>query len=378
MCDKGILPTITFVIYDLSAGGAQRVMSMMANYWAAKGWTITIITFDDGSTPPFYDLLPGIRHMPLDVAEESSFAIKGILNNLDRVRVLSRAIRSSNPDAVISFMNTVNVLTLMATRILGIPVLVSERTDPAMHNIGRVWERLRLLFYPYSVCIIVQTDRARDYFPVEMRKSVAIIPNPVNILPYNEVILPVRGKDKPCPSQMIVAMGRFEEEKGFDLLLQAFARVHCVHLDWTLTILGDGPLRSKLEALCEKSGLSGSVSLPGNVRNPHTYLINADIFVLSSRFEGFPNAILDAMVCGLPVIATDCRSGPREILRDGVDGILVQPDDVDALAAAMERLISSEAERAELGARAVEVRERFGMDAIMGQWEKILEKACPR
>lgn len=374
MCDKGILSAITFIISDLSAGGAQRVMSMMANYWAAKGWTITIITFDDGSTPPFYDLLPGIRHMPLDVAEESSFAIKGILNNLDRVRVLSRAIRSSSPDAVISFMNTVNVLTLMATRRLGIPVLVSERIDPAMHNIGRVWERLRLLFYPYAVCIIVQTDRARDYFPVEMRKSVSIIPNPVNILPYNEIILPVRGEDKPA----IVAMGRFEEQKGFDLLLQAFARVHCVYPGWTLTILGDGPLRPELEALCEASGLTGSVSLPGNVKNPHTYLINADMFVLSSRFEGFPNAILDAMACGLPVIATDCRSGPREIIRDGVDGILVQPDDVDALAATMERLISSEAERAELGARAVEVRERFGMDAIMGQWEKILEKACSR
>jgi len=169
-------------------------------------------------------------------------------------------------------------------------------------------------------------------------------------------------------------MGRFYHQKGFDLLLRAFARLKDRYAQWTLTILGDGPLRDELQRLCEKLGVSERVFLPGRVKNPEHFLKQAELFVLPSRFEGFPNALCEAMACGLPVIASDCPSGPREIIRDGKDGVLVPNQDIRALTGAMGWLMSNEAERNRLAAAAVEVIERFGMEKIIKRWESVLCK----
>jgi len=367
---------LTLIISSLSAGGAERVMSLLANYWAAKEWKITLLVFHDGTEAPFYELDSRIRHLPLGIAGDSPNLFIGIWNNLKRIQTLQSAIAESKPDAVISFVDQANVLTLLATRLLNVPVVVSERVDPALYSIGRTWEQLRRWIYPWADRLVVQTKGALSYFSSGQQTCVCIIPNPV--------LLPTWGKntsDKPlvgrtsakdATARSLIAMGRFTKQKGFDLLLQAFARLKYIHSEWTLTILGDGELRTELESLRDSLGLSSQVYLPGVVRNPHEVLMQADIFVMSSRFEGFPNALCEAMACGLPVISTDCPSGPREIIRDGVDGILVPNEDTEALAAGMDRLMSNEAERKRLSDRAPEVVERFSLEKIMGMWEKLL------
>ncbi|MCH2244480.1 MAG: glycosyltransferase, partial [Crocosphaera sp.] len=137
---------------------------------------------------------------------------------------------------------------------------------------------------------------------------------------------------------------------------------------WSLIILGEGSFRSELECLSQSLDIVNSVHFLGRVKNPYEYLQQADIFVMSSRFEGFPNALCEAMACGLPVISTDCPSGPPEIIRDGIDGILVKNEDIEALAKAMTTLISDEEKRQKLGNAAKEITQRFDLDKIMGMW----------
>jgi GalNAc-alpha-(1->4)-GalNAc-alpha-(1->3)-diNAcBac-PP-undecaprenol alpha-1,4-N-acetyl-D-galactosaminyltransferase len=359
---------LTLIIHSLSSGGAERVMSRMANYWAEKGWKITLLTFDDGIEIPFYDLDDRINHRPLAIAATSSNPVTGIWNNFTSTQGLRTAIIESKPDAVISFMERTNVIAILATRGLDIPILVSERNDPAMLSPGKMWEVLRQWTYPFADRIVVQTERAGNYFAAKFQDRIFVMPNPV-ILPPMEV-------SESAPSlpgdRSLIAVGRLVPQKGFDLLLQAFAKLKDRYPEWMLTILGEGELRPQLESLRQELGLEDRVHLPGRVKNPHELLKQADIFVMSSRFEGFPNALCEAMVCGLAVISTDCPNGPREIIREGVDGVLVPTEDVSGLAAGMEQLMSDPDKRQALAAAAPELAERFSLERVMGMWEELL------
>jgi glycosyltransferase involved in cell wall biosynthesis len=341
-------------------------MSIMANYWAIKGWEITILTFDHGLVSPFFPLSSAVRHIPLCISRNSANKARGVLRNINRVRVLRKAIRASSPDVVISFMDSTNVVTLLAIRGLGLPAVVSEHTDPKMMP-GAGWRKLREWVYPLADRVVVLTHPARRYFSPSLRRRISVIPNPVLPPPVESVCVSERAT---VPT--IISMGRLDYYKGFDILLRAFAHLRHQHKEWKLTIFGEGPMRSDLEALVQTLELDGHVSLPGRIENPYPILRAADLFVMSSRVEGFPMALCEALACGLPVIATDCRTGPREIIRDGVDGLLVKSENVNALMAAMDRLMANETERRALSKNASEVIERFSLNRVMALWEGVL------
>lgn len=357
---------LTLVIYSLSSGGAERVMSTMANYWAGRGWHITLLTFDNGTIPPFYSLSSSVHFTPLDIARTSTSIASAAWNNLWRVFRLRQAIKRSRPQAVISFMDTTNVLTVLATRGLRFPVVVAEHNNPALYRIGRAWAWLRGLTYARADRVIVLTERIRAQFPRSLRNKIMVIPNPVVLAP------PDSAPSGSLPKPLLMAIGRLTEQKGFDLLFKAFARLKDRYPTWQIIILGEGPLRTELENLRDRLGLMHQVHFLGNVTSVFAALRQADLFVLSSRFEGFPNVLCEAMACGVPVIAADCATGPREIVRDGLDGILVPPEDVDALAAAMDYLLGNEQARKRLASRATEVTGRFGLTQVMGTWDTLL------
>lgn len=358
---------ITFVISSLSSGGAERVMSNMANYWANKDWQITLITLAKQDSD-FYPLDKRILRIALEVEKQSSGIIQAVTNNFFRLLSLRSAIKSSQPQVVISFIDSVNVLTLVATRFLNIPIIISERTDPQQHFVNRFWDVLRILFYPYADALIVQSKGTLKWATQKLsEKKIFIISNAVFVKKT-----PFINDTCKFPQPFIVAVGRLGFEKGFDLLLQSFQKIALKYPDWSLVIVGEGKEREVLEEMAIRLGIEQQVSFIGLHKNPMEIMIQASLFVLPSRYEGFPNALLEAMACGLPVISFDCPSGPREIIRHGIDGLLVPAEDVIALTNAMQELIACPEKRLQLSVKAREVTERFSQEKIMEMWEKLL------
>ena len=357
---------VVLVVSSLEPGGAERVVSTMASHWGAKGWAVTLLTFDDGGRPPFYTLDARVHHVPLALARLSPNPLVGGWRNAVRIRALRREIRTRRPDAVIAFTSTTGVVVLLATRGLRVPVLVAEHTDPFLEDLGVAWRTLRNLAYRWATQIVVLNERARGYFGARFSR-VSLIPNPV-VAPS--------GTGGPRVGSLVLSMGRLIQSKRYDLLLLAFARIATDFPAWRLLILGEGPLRPELEALRDDLGLAGRVELPGVLRDPHELLRRADLFVLSSGQEVFPMALCEALACGVPVIATAYHDGVREIVRDDVDGVIVPRGDEKALAAAMAALMTDASARRRLGARGPEIVERYGVNRVMTMWETLLARVA--
>jgi GalNAc-alpha-(1->4)-GalNAc-alpha-(1->3)-diNAcBac-PP-undecaprenol alpha-1,4-N-acetyl-D-galactosaminyltransferase len=362
---------LTLVVSSLGPGGAERVVATLANTWVRRGSAVTVLTLDDGARPPFYPLDPAIRHVPLAVTAVSRGWTEGLARNLGRIRVLRRAIRASRPDAVVSFTDTTNVLTLCAARFTRWPVVASEHSDPERHPLPLAWKRLMLVSYRWASAIVTPNRETREWFPPGLRARTHVIPNPI---PAGAV---PPGGDGGRGGGLVVSIGRLSEEKGHDRLLEAFARLAPARPGWRLFIAGDGPLRGELEDLRDRLGLRERVELPGLVQDVTGLLARADLYVLASRREVFPMALCEAMASGVPAVAMEYRPGVREIVRDGVDGVVVPAGDVPALAAAMGCLMDDPAERRRLGARAVEVVQRYGVDRVLSLWEPLLHAVAP-
>lgn len=347
-------------------------MLAMANYWLDHGHQVTLVTLSSDTTD-WYPRRPQITRVALDLASDSSTIWQALCVNIRRIVRLRRALCASRPSVIVSFMDATNVLTLIAGTGLHVPVIISERTDPRHHRIGRVWQCLRQALYRKADAVVVQTNAVSTWAKGLARPdAVRVIPNPVVLeTPH----LPPRNTHS-SRMRTVVAMGRLSKEKGFDLLLQAFAQCVDTRSGWYLEIMGDGAERAKLEALAGTLGITDQVHFHGRVSNPTTILTCADLFVLSSRYEGFPNALLEAMACGVAVVATDCPSGPRDIIRDAIDGLLIPVDNVDALSHAMGALMDNPEQRVRLGQRAREVRDRFSVRTIMAMWDSLVQELC--
>ncbi len=362
---------VTTVISRLSSGGAERRLVFLAQWLAGQGHSVTLLTRNQPRHEPgFYDVPRSVHLEWADEAAGMDCRWRDIPCQRRRLSAWRKAILETAPDVVISFSDITNIHTLMALKGARVPVVVSERTDPRFHHdINRREKFLRRLLYPKAAAVVLVAEEAlpwaralRPHWPVEY------IPNPVEPAPPVEEHPPPPWLEKPC----IVGMGRLVPAKGFGTLLECFARLAGEFPQWRLCILGEGPLRETLETQARDLGLEGRVLLPGAVNPPWGVLHHADVFVLSSSYEGFPNALCEAMACGVACVSFACPSGPAQIIRHGEDGLLVPNGNAAALTEALRRLLTDQALRRRLGAVAPTLVQRYSVERVMGQWRELL------
>lgn len=358
---------ITLVIGGIHPGGAERVLCNMANWWADRGSFVTLIALVHDGGDLVYPLDPRVNFLPAPNQQER---MPRALAAVRRVWVLRQLLINSRPNIVISFIDATNVRTLLSAVFTGLPIIVSERCDPKLSRISRIFEMLRRSLYPFANAIVVQTAGVMSYFGRAVQKKAFVIPNAV-IRPSMDIIPACEGSSD---RRIIVGMGRLVRQKGFDLLLEAFSIVAPKHPNWDLEIWGEGPLKESLNQKIDSLGIKGRAFMRGRTSNPYFVLRNSDLFVLSSRFEGFPNALCEAMAVGLPVISFDCPSGPREIIRHLEDGVLVPAEDVGTLAKRIGEIVENTDIRERLGVNARKIVVRFGQAKIMRMWEDLIIK----
>lgn len=368
---------VALVISSLQGGGAERVAATMAGGFVERGIRVTLVTL----LAPQHDLYSvpvGVERVALDLREEPRgwTGLAGAMGrNACRLTEITATLREMAPQLVVSFMDSTNVLCVLACQRLRLPLIISQRIDPSHYDDGPAWRLLRRVCYPLAdhvVSISHGIDRRFDWIPSERR---SVIHNPHVRRPSGSDTAPL--KTEPPSDRFVIAIGRLTHQKGFDLLLRAFAEV-ARDSDWSLVVVGEGEDRAALEALRDTLGLQERVLFTGLLVDPFAWLRRAELFVLSSRFEGFGNVIIEAMDAGVAVIVADCPSGPAEIVEHGVDGWLVAAEDVPALARTMREAMAAPEERNRRAARASINVQRFGLERHLDRWQELFSTVLSR
>ena len=354
---------IALIVPHFGTGGAERVASLLCNYWVDQGHSVSAITFEKPGAESSYPLDRRIFVRQTQTLNASSNLPARLTTNVRRLFRIRAALTAFAPQVIVAFTTEANVVALWSALGLGIPVIVSERNQPDRPGLG-IWRRLaRRLSYPIAASLVVQTEPIARWAEERFRVPIHVLPNPVNRL--TSQISSHSGKH-------IVGVGRLVRQKGFDLLIDSFAKIAPRHPEWTLKIYGEGSERLALEARVERYGLIEQIKLPGVCKNIGDVYADAGLFVLPSRFEGYPNALVEALAAGCPVIATNCPGASAQILGGGRYGMLVESENADALAVALDEMLSSETLRANFASQATKAVAALDTPIVGLQWLELL------
>jgi GalNAc-alpha-(1->4)-GalNAc-alpha-(1->3)-diNAcBac-PP-undecaprenol alpha-1,4-N-acetyl-D-galactosaminyltransferase len=348
----------------MGSGGAERVVSILANQ-LSKRFKIIIITFI--KAPIFYELHESIEvfHCTTKILPSRTFfdALKSNLKLVIRVRLL---LKKNDVDLCIGFMTTANVISIISSKWQRIPVIISERNNPFMEDsiVPRFWKIMRRLTYKKANYLVVQTETIKRYYTKTIpEKKLKTIPNPVNPDFYD---FPAMARQN-----IILNVGRLTKQKGQDLLVRAFNNMKPKL--WQLHIVGEGEDRTYLEKLIGDLNMNKSVKLLGRQKNIAKYYNSAKIFAFTSLYEGFPNALSEAMFFGMACVSTDCPTGPAELITEGLNGYLVPVNDQSALEERLLYLMDNEEARLRIGETAKKSMANFKANIIAGQWISLID-----
>jgi glycosyltransferase involved in cell wall biosynthesis len=342
----------------------------LCNHWSSQGHALSVVSFEAADAKPFHELRPEIQLYGLDAVSGGSAS--PAKTNATRIIRLRKLLKKLRPDVMVAFMTDANVIAICAAFGLSIPVVISERNQPDRPGLGTPHRWARTIAYRGAEVIVAQTEQIAQWMRARFQAPVVVIPNPVLLQADRAKHLDtVPGEFK----RQLVSVGRLTRQKGYDILINSFAMLAAQHTNWNLVIYGEGPERSNLQHLIQENRLLNRVQLPGIRIGVSEALAEADLFVLPSRYEGYPNALLEALACGLPVIATDCPGASAEILGKGRHGILVPVEDVSALANAMNAMMSSPDLRQGYAVAARRAVAGLDITTIGGKWLEQLEAA---
>lgn len=340
---------IFLVIPTLKQGGAERVASELAIHFSNKDVEVHLILL--AKSEDFYKVSNLVCIHRLGFVNNGK--IQKIFSEIKVFFKLRSLLKEYKPDSVLSFMDKFNLFTIVSSFFLGLRIFISDRSNPNL-KISPVLYILKKIIYPFSFGVIAQTELAKNtLFNITKHKNITVIPNPVKDIEF----FPEIKKEK-----IILNMGRLVPEKGQKYLIEAFSRLDTK--DWTLVILGEGPLREELEKLIIQLGLINSVILPGAVNNIDEWLAKSSIFAFTSISEGFPNALVEAMAAGLPCVSFDCEAGPSDIIEHGTDGFLVEEKNISELVEKIELLINDPVLYEKISKNALTVRDRYNLNSI--------------
>ena len=400
---------IAFYIGDLAKGGAEHVLRNLAEYFYSQGVETYVVTKTEDEDE--YELSEGITRIIADITPEEE---KGRIYNLfARIRKLRRIWKDIRPDIIVSFIRKNNLMALASSKGLKIPVVVSVRSDPAREFGSEGFRRLSFALFKRAAGIVVLTNEAKEYFPEKLQRKTVVMPNAID-RKFVDVLEGKKNwygigeddltdaKDEEIVAMMyakrrheVITVGRIDDNKNQRMLVDAFVMIADKHPDWTLHIYGDG--EGRMELVEYVIGLDKKQAEDGNYRpgsrdengnyanisdriifhgvtdNVANVMAGRSIFVLPSKMEGMPNALIEAMVMGMACISTDCPcGGPAELIKDGVNGLLVQVTDVSTMADDLDNLMSDDELRMMLGTQASLLIDDVHPDKVCRKWDEYL------
>ena len=358
-------PKIAFVIGSLRSGGAERVITTLANALISE-MDVCIVTFKD--VVPFYELHPEVK--VISYARDypkPKHLLQSISLNLKLLRFLTHTFRSENIQLAIGFITMSNILTTLAAKQAGIPSVISERNNPKFESTATFWKFLRKFVYKKASILVVQTEAVKDvYKPLINIQKIKVIPNPVS-----ETLSQQRIENQERKS-IILNVGRLTWQKNQKMLIRAFSNI--APKDWKLVIVGKGKLEATLKSEISKSEVSDMIELKSPSSSIHELYNQASIFAFPSRFEGFPNALLEALHFGIPSISTDCPYGPSELIENEKNGFLIASENQGELEEKLKLLIENAELRNSMANQAKLGTEPFREPLVLKQWKQVFEQ----
>lgn len=346
---------------DFGLGGTQRVVSLLVPHWSEANNVIlvTLASFEKD----FYPLPCHITRIGLGLSTNSRTFLHAIIANIKRIIALRKIIRKHKPTVIISFLESTNVLSILARVATNTRLIVCVRADPKKQAFNKYWRMAQKILYKFSDKVTTNNREVENWLQKYVPKNkVVYIPNPIKILPQK----------KTNRQKQILFVGRLHAEKGCDLLIKAFSHTALPHKGWQLIFVGSGPEKDSLKELIKNLTLESSVLLLGEKTRVADFYLAAEIFVMPSRHEGMPNALLEAMSFGLPVIVSNSSASLLEYVTPEYNGLVFNNENIEELAKSLEMLAFDNRLRKTLGENAANKLKQNDFRAVVAQWQMIL------